>query len=198
MINQTDLFDQAEPLLIAGVDEAGRGPLAGPVVAAAVILDPSKPIPGLNDSKKISAKKRERLFIEICEKAYSYAIAQASVAEIDAINILQASLLAMKRAVEALPIQPHKIKVDGTFCPKVSMESEAIIQGDSLVPAISAASILAKVYRDRLMDEMDETYPGYGFKNHAGYGTKQHLEALKILGVTPIHRITFSPIKALL
>ena len=198
MINQTDLFDQTEFMLIAGVDEAGRGPLAGPVVAAAVILDASRPIDGLNDSKKLSAKKRELLFIEICEKAQSYAIAEASVAEIDEINILQASLLAMKRAVEALHIQPDQIRVDGTFCPQVTMPAEAIIQGDSLIPAISAASILAKVYRDRMMDKMDETYPGYGFKNHAGYGTKKHLEALQNLGVTPIHRISFAPIKALL
>ncbi len=183
---------------MAGVDEAGRGPLAGPVVAAAVILDPARPIAGLNDSKKLSAKKRELLFNEICEKAQSYAIAEASVAEIDAINILQASLLAMQRAVEKLAIQPDKILVDGTFCPKVSMDSEAIIQGDGLIPAISAASILAKVYRDRLMDQLDETYPGYGFKSHAGYGTKKHLEALKTLGVSPIHRKTFAPIKALL
>ena len=198
MTHQIDLFDCTEAMLIAGVDEAGRGPLAGPVVAAAVILDPAKPIMGLNDSKKLSAKKRESLFSEICEHALSYAIAEASVAEIDDINILQASLLAMQRAVENLKIQPDKIMVDGTFCPKVSMHSEAIIQGDSLIPAISAASILAKVYRDRIMDQMDETHPGYGFKDHAGYGTQKHLAALKTLGASPIHRTTFAPIKALL
>ena len=192
------MINQIELLFIAGVDEAGRGPLAGPVVAAAVILDENQPIAGLNDSKKISAKKRELLFTEICNKALAYAIGEASVTEIDTLNILQASLLAMQRAVNALPIVPHKILVDGLFCPTVAMDSEAIVQGDALIPAISAASILAKVYRDRLMDNLDITYPGYGFKNHAGYGTKQHLEALKILGITPIHRQTFSPIKALL
>ncbi len=198
MINQFDLFNHVEPTLIAGVDEAGRGPLAGPVVAAAVILDPQRPIVGLNDSKKLSAKKRAQLYQEICEKALSFAIAEASISEIDTLNILQASLLAMQRAVAKLGIQPDKILVDGTFCPEVSMASEAIIQGDRLVPAISAASILAKVYRDQVMNQLADIYPGYGFKDHAGYGTKKHLDALKTLGITPIHRKTFAPIKALL
>lgn len=185
-------------MIIAGVDEAGRGPLAGPVVAAAVILDEARPITGLNDSKKLSAKKREALFIEICDKAKAFAIAEASVEEIDSINILQASLLAMKRAVEALNLQPHKILVDGTFCPAVTMEKEAIIGGDALIPAISAASILAKVHRDRIMLKLDGEYPGYGFAKHAGYGTKVHLAALQSLGVSPVHRTTYAPIKTLL
>ncbi len=182
----------------AGVDEAGRGPLAGPVVAAAVILHPDRSIAGLNDSKKLPAKKREILFSQICAEAEAFAIAEASVAEIDTLNILQATLLAMKRAVEALAIAPEKIWVDGTFCPQVRMSSEAVIQGDSLIPAISAASILAKVHRDRLMTEMDAQYPGYGFKQHAGYGTKQHLAALKSLGASPIHRRSFAPVQAVL
>ena len=196
---QPDLFSiDSDAGLIAGVDEAGRGPLAGPVVAAAVILDEQYPIEGLTDSKKLTAKKREVLFDEICQKAKAYAIMEASVAEIDSINILQASLLAMKRAVEALQVQPHKIIVDGTFCPAVTMEAEAIIKGDLSEPAISAASILAKVYRDRLMLGFDSIYPGYGFSKHSGYGTRVHLEALKSLGVTPIHRKSYAPIKALL
>jgi len=196
---QPDLFSiDSDTVLIAGVDEAGRGPLAGPVVAAAVILDAQYPISGLTDSKKLTAKKRESLFAEICQKAKAYAIMEASVAEIDSINILQASLLAMQRAVEALQIQPAKIIVDGTFCPTVSMEAEAIIKGDLSEPAISAASILAKVHRDRLMLEFDSVYPGYGFSKHSGYGTRAHLEALSSLGVTPIHRKSYAPIKALL
>lgn len=195
---QTDLFELKSSLIIAGVDEAGRGPLAGPVVAAAVILDEEHPIAGLTDSKKLTAKKRESLFIEICEKAQAFAICEASVEEIDLINILQASLLAMKRAVEMLHLQPHKILVDGTFCPQVTMQKEAIIQGDLLVPAISAASILAKVHRDRLMQQFDLQYPGYGFASHAGYGTKMHMEALKLQGICPIHRKSYAPIKALL
>lgn len=194
---QSDLFTEDVVTFVAGVDEAGRGPLAGPVVAAAVILDEFKPIIGLNDSKKLNAKKREALFIEICSKAKAFAIAEASVEEIDTINILQASLLAMKRAVEALPTKPHKILVDGTFCPEVLMAREAIIGGDALVPAISAASILAKVHRDRIMLELDRSYPGYGFANHAGYGTKAHLVALKLLGACPVHRKSYAPIKNL-
>ncbi len=194
---QIELFAESK-LVIAGVDEAGRGPLAGPVVAAAVILDESRPIVGLTDSKKLTSKKREALFSEICAKAHTYAIAEATVAEIDTINILQASLLAMKRAVEALNLKPHKILVDGTFCPAVSMAKEAIVQGDLLVPVISAASILAKVHRDRLMLALDEQYPGYGFANHAGYGTKMHMDALKNLGPCPAHRTTFGPVKKLL
>ena len=192
---QTNLFEETPQLLIAGVDEAGRGPLAGPVVAAAVILDPANPIKGLNDSKKLTKAKRELLFTEICNKAQAFAISEASVEEIDSINILQASLLAMKRAVELLTITPHKILVDGTFCPKVLMPSEAIIEGDALIQEISAASILAKVYRDRLMEQLDQVHPGYGFAKHMGYGTKQHLKALQKLGVSPIHRKTFAPVK---
>lgn len=190
-------FPESSSLLIAGVDEAGRGPLAGPVVAAAVILNDACPILGLNDSKKLTAKRREALFVEICEKATAYALAEASVEEIDTLNILQASLLAMKRAVEALKTPPHKILVDGTFCPKVTMSAEAIIGGDALIPAISAASILAKVYRDRLMDAFDQTYPHYGFAQHSGYGTPLHLAALQQHGATPIHRQSFAPVKNL-
>ena len=184
-------------LYVAGVDEAGRGPLAGPVVAAAVILDEGSPILGLTDSKKLSAKKREALFSEIISKAKAFAIAEASVEEIDTLNILQASLLAMKRAVEALPIQPHKVLVDGTFCPAVTMQKESVIQGDLLIPAISAASILAKVHRDRLMVDLDAQYPGYGFAAHAGYGTKKHMEALQSLGPCLAHRTTFAPVRNL-
>ncbi len=185
-------------LLIAGVDEAGRGPLAGPVVAAAVILDETHPIIGLNDSKKLSPKKREALFVEICQTAKAFAIAEASVIEIETLNILQATLLAMQRAAQALSPVPHKILVDGPFCPSVSMQAQAIVHGDCLVPAISAASILAKVHRDRLMMEFDELYPGYGFAQHAGYGTVRHLKALKTLGICPIHRKTYGPIQELL
>lgn len=193
---QIDLF--ASPLLIAGVDEAGRGPLAGPVVAAAVILGEKHSLVGLDDSKKLSAKKRELLFIEICSQAKAYAIAEASVAEIDELNILQATLVAMKRAVMRLTVQPQKILVDGIHCPDVAIPCEAMIGGDGLVESISAASILAKVYRDRLMTKLDQEYPGYGFADHAGYGTKRHLAALQHLGITPIHRKTFGPVKALL
>ena len=183
---------------MAGVDEAGRGPLAGPVYAAAVILDPDNPIAGLADSKKLTEKKRESLYDEILLKAKAYAIAYADAHEIDAINILQASLLAMRRAVEALSIVPHSIMVDGTFCPQVAMPATAIIKGDSLIPAISAASILAKVSRDRLMLYYDQQYPGYGLAGHKGYPTKAHCAALETLGVTPIHRRTFGPVRRLL
>lgn len=186
-------------ILIAGVDEAGRGPLAGPVVAAAVILDEANPINGLADSKKLSASKRERLFAEICLKAKAFYIAEASVAEIDALNILQASLLAMHRAVEGLIHRPDQVLIDGTFCPpQLTLPCQAIVRGDSLIPAISAASILAKVHRDRLMTAWETEYPGYGFAKHAGYGTKMHMEALKTLGVTTLHRRSYAPIKALL
>ena len=190
-------FDLETSECIAGVDEAGRGPLAGPVVAAAVILDPLQAIKGLNDSKKLSAAKRALLFKEICAKAGAFAICEASHEEIDQINILRASLLAMQRAVNALRLQPDKILVDGTFCPDVSMPAEAIIQGDALIPAISAASILAKVYRDHLMAKFEHQYPGYGFAKHAGYPTKAHLLALQQLGASPIHRKSFGPVKKL-
>lgn len=183
-------------LLGAGVDEVGRGPLAGDVVTAAVILDPDQPIEGLDDSKKLTEKKRERLFEEIQQKAKSFCIARASVAEIDQLNILQASLLAMKRAVEGLHIQPEHVWVDGNKIPRWSYAAEAVVKGDSRVMAISAASILAKVTRDREMVAFDSLYPGYGFAGHKGYPTKVHMDAVERLGVTPIHRTSYAPIKA--
>jgi len=181
--------------LIAGVDEVGRGPLAGPVVAAAVILDDRQPIVGLKDSKQLSEKKRESLTIIIKQRALCYAFGQASHTEIDQINILQASLLAMKRAIEALSIQPHLVLVDGKYCPKISCSVKAIIKGDATVPAISAASIIAKVFRDHQMIAFDKIYPEYGLAQHKGYPTKQHLSALVRYGPTPIHRYSFSPVK---
>lgn len=181
--------------LFAGVDEVGRGPLCGDVVTAAVILDPNNPIAELNDSKKLTEKKRERLFDEIIEKALSYSIARASVAEIDEINILQASLLAMKRAVEGLNVQPEHVLVDGNKIPNWHYSAEAVVKGDSRVAAISAASILAKVTRDRELVALDKAYPGYGMAGHKGYPTKVHLEALERLGVTPVHRRSFGPVK---
>ena len=180
--------------LVAGVDEAGRGPLAGPVVAAAVILDDLNPIHGLNDSKKLTAKRREALFDEIRARALCFAIAEASVQEIDQINILQATLLAMKRAVEALRLPPKLVLVDGNRLPTLSIRAEAIVQGDALVPAISAASILAKVHRDRLCDAMHQQHPLYGFDQHKGYGTAQHLAALQAHGPADCHRMTFAPV----
>ena len=181
--------------LIAGVDEVGRGPLAGPVVAAAVILDPNNPIEGLADSKKLSKKQREKLYDEIKSKALAWSIARAEVAEIDELNILQASLVAMSRAVAALPISPEHVLVDGNKLPEINCSAEAIIKGDEKIPAISAASIIAKVARDREMDDMDIEYPGYGFSKHSGYPTKIHLQALQELGVTPIHRRSFGPVR---
>jgi ribonuclease HII len=189
---------QYEGLLLAGVDEVGRGPLVGDVVTAAVILDPAKPIKGLADSKKLTEKKRESLFDEICEKALAWSIARASPAEIDEINILQASLLAMKRAVEQLHIQPEYVLVDGNKLPKWRYRAEAVVKGDSRVPAISAASILAKVQRDREMLIMEKQYPGYGFAAHKGYPTTQHFAALQQLGVTPLHRRSYAPVARLL
>lgn len=185
-----------EATRIAGVDEAGRGPLAGPVVAAAVILDPKQPIEGLTDSKLLTAKARMRLHEEIKAKALCYAIAQASVEEIERINILQASLLAMKRAVEALIIVPDEIWVDGDFFPPIDIPGKAIIQGDLLHENISAASILAKVSRDQIMVEYAKQHPEYGFENHKGYGTKEHLAAIQLNGILPIHRKTYAPVKA--
>ncbi len=179
---------------IAGVDEAGRGPLVGSVVAAAVILDPTKPIDGLADSKKLSEKKREYLFHLICERAKAYAIAESSSVEIDSINILQASLLAMSRAVEALSFKPCKVLVDGNQLPKIFYPAKAIIGGDALIPEISAASILAKVTRDRMMIELDQLYPQYGLAKHKGYPTKAHLEAIKTHGIIPgVYRLSFAP-----
>ncbi len=180
--------------LLAGVDEVGRGPLAGPVVAAAVILDPAKIINGLNDSKKINQKKREQLSNEIKANALAWSLGRAEVEEIDELNILKASLLAMKRAVESLKIKPKMVVVDGQYTPDVDYEKIAIIKGDSLVPAISAASIIAKVARDDEMIRFDEVYPGYGFSSHKGYPTKQHIKSLEKLGITEIHRRSFTPV----
>ncbi len=182
-------------LLGAGVDEVGRGPLAGDVVTAAVILDPENPIEGLNDSKKLTEKRRDALFDEIKIKAKSFCIARASIEEIDEINILQASLLAMKRAVEGLHIQPEHVWVDGNKIPQWSYPAEAVVKGDARVTAIGAASILAKVTRDREMAEMDELYPGYGFAGHKGYPTKVHMAALDKLGPCPIHRTSYAPVR---
>lgn len=184
---------------IAGVDEAGRGPLVGSVVAAAVILDPNNPIEGLNDSKKLTEKKREKLFIEIQEKALAWAIAEASHEEIDQINILQASLLAMRRAVEALQLQPEHVLVDGNKVPQgLSMSCDAVVGGDALHAEISAASILAKVTRDREMVVLDQQYPHFGFAKHKGYPTKAHFEAIAEHGVIDQHRRSYAPVKKVL
>ena len=180
--------------LVAGVDEAGRGPLAGPVVAAAVILDQRQPIKGLADSKKLTALRREKLFDEIRAKALCCSIAQASVEEIDRLNILQATLLAMRRAVEGLRLKPNKVLVDGNRLPDIGLPAQAIVGGDALVPAISAASILAKVHRDRWCLELDQLYPQYGFAKHKGYGTAAHLAALQAHGPCAEHRISFRPV----
>ncbi len=182
------------PGLIAGVDEAGRGPLAGPVVAAAVILDDRSPIKGLADSKVLTALKRERLYDEIRAKALCCSIALASVEEIDRLNILQATMLAMQRAVNGLRLKPTKVLVDGNRLPSLNVLAEAIVSGDALVPAISAASILAKVTRDHLLEEMHVEYPGYGFDRHKGYGTALHLKALETLGPLEVHRRSFAPV----
>ena len=186
------------PCLIAGVDEAGRGPLAGPVVAAAVILDELHPIAGLNDSKKLTARRREQLFDEIRAKALCFSVAEASVEEIDSLNILQATMLAMRRAVEGLRLKPGKVLVDGNRLPVLDVVAEAIVQGDALVPAISAASILAKVTRDRWCAQVDAEYPQYGFATHKGYGTAEHLQALRQHGACPLHRSSFAPVRAVL
>jgi len=183
---------------IAGVDEVGRGPLAGAVVTAAVILDPQKPIAGLADSKKLSEKKRLLLAEEIKEKALCYCIARAEQCEVDELNIFHATLLAMKRAVEGLAIRPDQVLVDGKFCPQISHPCEAIIKGDTKVAAISAASIIAKVSRDNEMIALDNTFPGYGFAQHKGYPTKQHIAALEQLGICPIHRKSFKPVQKIL
>ncbi len=186
------------PGLVAGVDEAGRGPLAGPVVAAAVILDDHAPIQGLADSKKLTALRRERLFDEIRAKALCCSVALATVEEIDRLNILQATMLAMQRAVKGLRLKPTKVLVDGNRLPVLDVVAEAIVSGDALVPAISAASILAKVTRDRMLDELHQQHPGYGFDRHKGYGTAEHLRALRELGPLPEHRRTFAPVTQLL
>ena len=186
------------PGLIAGVDEAGRGPLAGPVVAAAVILDDLNPIAGLADSKKLTALKRDRLYDEIRAKALCCSIAEATVQEIDELNILQATMLAMRRAVEGLRLKPAKVLVDGNRLPVLDVLAEAIVKGDSKVQAISAASILAKVHRDRWCQELHVQYPHYGFDGHKGYGTAAHLQALKEYGATPWHRRSFAPVAEVL
>ncbi|WP_087089398.1 ribonuclease HII [Acinetobacter pittii] len=183
-------------MFIAGVDEAGRGPLVGSVVAAAVILDPNNPILGLNDSKKLTEKKREKLFIEIQEKALAWCIAEATHAEIDELNILQATFLAMQRAVEGLKTQPQKVIVDGNQIPKgIIIPCEAIVGGDASHAEISAASILAKVTRDRQMAELDQQYPLFGFAKHKGYPTKAHFEAIAVHGVIDQHRRSYAPVK---
>jgi ribonuclease HII len=184
--------------LIAGVDEVGRGPLAGDVVAAAVILDPQRPIRGLADSKLLTPERREALYGLIMARALATSVARASVLEIDSINILHASMLAMHRAVSALHIQPAFVYVDGNRLPRWEYKSEAVVQGDNRIAAIAAASIIAKVTRDRELTALDAEYPGYGFAQHKGYATAMHLEALKNLGPTPIHRRSFMPVKDLL
>jgi ribonuclease HII len=184
--------------LIAGVDEAGRGPLAGPVVAAAVILDPKTPISGLADSKTLSEKKRLALYQTIRENALAWSIAEATVAEIDRLNILQATLLAMQRAVAQLAVRPDHVLVDGNRLPVLPVSAQAIVQGDRKIPAISAASILAKVYRDRIMEGYAKEFPAFAFDLHKGYGTRQHLSELSEFGPLSIHRRSFKPVKDLL
>lgn len=185
-------------ILYCGVDEAGAGPLCGDVLAAAVILDPHNPVAGLDDSKKLTEKKREQLFGLIMERALAVSVARATVEEIDRINILKARMLAMTRAVEGLSLKPEHVLVDGNRLPELTQAATAIVKGDSLVATIAAASIIAKVTRDREMLEMDRLYPGYGFSRHKGYGTALHLEALHKLGPCAIHRRSYAPVKALL
>ncbi len=187
-------LDWDAPGLVAGVDEAGRGPLAGPVVAAAVILDPRRPIAGLADSKKLTALRRDRLFDAICANALCCSIAEATTEEIDRLNILQATLLAMQRAVAGLRLPPAKVLVDGNRLPRLPMRAEAVVGGDAIVPAISAASILAKVTRDRWCAQVDAQWPQYGFAAHKGYGTAAHLAALQAHGPCALHRRSFAPV----
>ncbi len=189
--------DNLVSYLVAGVDEAGRGPLAGPVTAAAVILDPQRPIAGLDDSKKLSIKKRQRLEAEIKQCALYWSVATASVEEIDQINILQASMLAMRRAVKGLGVQPHFALVDGNHLPGLACAARAVVRGDSLHGEISAASILAKESRDRLMQQLALDFPVYGFERHKGYPTKHHIEALSLYGASVHHRRSFAPIRRL-
>ncbi len=184
-----------KPGLVAGVDEAGRGPLAGPVVAAAVILDDLHPIAGLNDSKKLTARQRDKLYDAIMAKALCCSVAQASVQEIDELNILQATMLAMQRAVQGLRLPPVRVLIDGNRVPTLPMLAEAIVGGDALVPAISAASILAKVTRDRWCEHIDREYPEFGFAKHKGYGTAGHMAALRLHGATALHRRSFAPVR---
>jgi len=180
--------------LVCGVDEAGRGPLAGPVVAAAVILDPARPIPGLNDSKKLSERRREVLAAEIREKALAWAVAEASVEEIDSLNILHASLLAMQRAVAGLAVAPERALIDGNRCPQLAVPAEAVVKGDGKIASIAAASILAKTVRDAGMLVLHERYPQYGFDRHMGYPTAAHFAALEAHGASPVHRRSFAPV----
>lgn len=191
-------FKVDSDVLVAGVDEVGRGPLAGDVVTAAVILDPARPIAGLADSKQLSELQRERLYEQIVQHALCWAVARASVAEIDQLNILQASLLAMHRAVQALTLQPGFVYVDGNRCPRWDYASQAVVKGDSKVACIAAASIVAKVTRDREMLLLDQQYPGYGLARHKGYPSPLHLQALRQLGPSPIHRRSYRPVAELL
>lgn len=184
--------------IIAGVDEVGRGPLVGAVVTAAVILDPNRPIQGLTDSKKLSEKKRLILAEEIKDKALSWSLGRAEPAEIDELNILHATMLAMQRAVSGLHIQPDFVLIDGNRIPKLSVPAQAIVKGDNLVAEISAASIIAKVARDQEMEELDKAFPDYGFAKHKGYPTKLHFEKLALLGATPYHRKSFAPVRKVL
>jgi len=184
--------------LVAGVDEAGRGPLAGPVIAAAVILDPDRPVAGVRDSKKLTEARREELYREITGAAIAWATGRAEVEEIDRINILEATMLAMRRAVERLVPAPGRVLVDGNRCPALPCPAQAVIRGDSSVAAISAASIIAKVTRDREMVMLDGRYPGYGLAGHKGYPVTRHLEALRRFGVTPIHRRSYAPVRRIL
>jgi ribonuclease HII len=183
---------------VAGVDEAGRGPLAGPVIAAAVILDPARPVAPLKDSKQLTAAHRERLYAEITDKAVAWAIGRAGVDEIDRLNILQATLVAMQRAVGRLMPAAQCVLVDGNQCPRLNCLVQAVVRGDETIAAISAASIIAKVTRDREMVEMDRRYPGYGLARHKGYPSREHLQALQRLGVSPLHRRSFAPVRNLL
>lgn len=180
--------------LVCGIDEAGRGPLAGPVVAAAVILDLSRPIDGLNDSKKLSEKKRAALAVDIREKALAWCVAEASVEEIDTLNILHATMLAMTRAVAGLQVSPERAMVDGNRCPKLAIPAEAVVKGDGKIASIAAASILAKTVRDSGMLELHRTYPQYGFDRHMGYPTAAHFAALEAHGASPVHRKSFGPV----
>ncbi|WP_419148035.1 ribonuclease HII [Pseudoalteromonas 'SMAR'] len=191
-------IERPDVQFIAGVDEVGRGPLVGDVVTAAVILDPAKPITGLTDSKKLTEKKRLALAAEIKQKALCYCVARASVAEIDELNILHATMLAMSRAVEGLQTQPDHVFVDGNRLPSLTMPATAVVKGDSLVPEISAASILAKVTRDQEMLDLDAQFPEYGFAGHKGYPTKAHFAALQAHGATPYHRTSFKPVQRIL
>ena len=188
-------LDSPDPARIAGVDEVGRGPLAGPVVAAAVILDVTRPIQGLADSKTLSASRRATLALQIKERCLTWALGEANVEEIDRLNILQATLLAMRRAVEALPVYPELVLVDGNQPPMLHCAVRTVVRGDATIPAISAASILAKVARDQTMTELDAIYPGYGFARHKGYPTAEHIQALGRLGATPEHRLSFAPVR---